>query len=207
MLIEDYLKYDSEYKKLYNKSLVLMQVGSFYELYSLNKDEIDKVCNLLEIQSTKKNKNKSEVDKNNPYMAGVPLYVIDKYINILTDNGYTVILVEQVSLPPNPKREITRIISPGTNIENNDIYNNFLMSVYFTIGNNKFITCSLSYIDVNTNKSYIYETSECDTDLNLEDIHKIILSNKPSEIVFFTDIYLKKNLQIYFQVIYVFIIK
>ena len=196
MLIEDYLKYDSEYKKLYNKSLVLMQVGSFYELYSLNKDEIDKVCNLLEIQSTKKNKNKSEVDKNNPYMAGVPLYVIDKYINILTDNGYTVILVEQVSLPPNPKREITRIISPGTNIENNDIYNNFLMSVYFTIGNNKFITCSLSYIDVNTNKSYIYETSECDTDLNLEDIHKIILSNKPSEIVFFTDIYLKKNVEL-----------
>ena len=129
-------------------------------------------------------------------MAGVPLYVIDKYINILTDNGYTVILVEQVSLPPNPKREITRIISPGTNIENNDIYNNFLMSVYFTIGNNKFITCSLSYIDVNTNKSYIYETSECDTDLNLEDIHKIILSNKPSEIVFFTDIYLKKNVEL-----------
>ena len=92
MLIDDYLNYDSEYKKLYNKSLVLMQVGSFYELYSLNKDEIDRVCNLLEIQSTKKNKNKPDVDKNNPYMAGVPLYVIDKYINILTDNGYTIIL-------------------------------------------------------------------------------------------------------------------
>ena len=70
------------------------------------------------------------------------------------------------------------------------------MSVYFTIGNNKFITCSLSYIDVNTNKSYIYETIESDTDLNLEDIYKIILSNKPSEIVFFTDIYLKKNLEL-----------
>ena len=196
MLIDDYLNYDSEYKKLYNKSLVLMQVGSFYELYSLNKDEIDRVCNLLEIQSTKKNKNKPDVDKNNPYMAGVPLYVIDKYINILTDNGYTIILVEQVTIPPNPKREITKIISPGTNIENNDIYNNFLMCVYFTIGNNKFITCSLSYIDVNTNKSYIYETIESDTDLNLEDIYKIILSNKPSEIVFFTDIYLKKNLEL-----------
>lgn len=196
MLIDEYLNYDEKYTKQYNNCIILMQVGSFFEFYSLDKKKIDNICNILDIQSTKKNKNKPNVDKNNPYMAGFPLYVIDKYINILTENGYTIVLIEQTTLPPNPKREITKIISPGTNTEIIESDNNFLTCIYFTVGNNsinKFITCSLSYIDINTNESYIYENIENDTQINLEDIYKNILSIKPKEIVLFTDIELKKD--------------
>ena len=204
MLIDDYINYCSKYNKIYEKNVVLMQVGSFFELYGLEKEQnkganIQEICNLLEIQMTKKKKSNPEVSVNNPYMAGIPLFVLNKYIDILLSENYTIILVEQVTPPPEPKREVTKIISPSTNIDSNivQVNNNFLMCVYFTIGNNKksFLTCSVSYVDINTNESFIYECEEEDTKINLEDIYKIILMHRPSEIVFITDIATKKELQ------------
>jgi DNA mismatch repair protein MutS len=197
MLIDDYIDYCNKYKEIYQVYAVLMQVGSFFELYGTEKEgvDVDKICDLLEIQSTRKNKSITEISRKNPKMAGIPLFVLDKYLDILIDNGYTVILVEQVTTPPEPKREVTKIISPATR-EINSIDNNYLMCVYFSVGKenqNKFILGSISFIDVNTNDSYIFETMENDTQLNLEDILRVISTNKPGEILIFTDIELKKN--------------
>ena len=50
-------------------------------------------------------------------MAGFPSISLNRYLKILVNNNYTTILVEQTTDPPNPKREITKIISPGTDIE------------------------------------------------------------------------------------------
>jgi len=192
MLIDDYIECYNKYKEI-DLRIVLMQVGSFFELYGTNIEgpDVDKICELLEIQSTKKNKSISEISRKNPKMAGIPLYVVDKYIDILVNNGYTVIKIEQVTPAPDPKREITQVISPATREINNSVENNYLMCIYFSIGTNKtnkFIIASVCYIDVNTNNSYIFETSELDSQLNLEDISKLISTNKPSEIVIFTDI-------------------
>ena len=203
MLIDDYINYCSKYNEIYEKNVVLMQVGSFFELYGLEKEQnkgakIQEICNILEIQMTKKKKSIPEVSVNNPYMAGIPLFVINKYIDILLSENYTVIIIEQITPPPEPKREVTKIISPSTNIETNivQVNNNFLMCIYFTIGNNKtnFLTCSISYVDVNTNESFVYECEEQDTKINLEDVYKIILMYRPSEIVFITDVKTKKDL-------------
>ena len=199
MLIDDYIHYTDKYNKIYDKSVVLMQVGSFYELYGLNNNEgadVDEICRILEIKCTKKNSSVNEISKKNPKMAGIPLYVLDKYVDILYENGYTIILVEQVTPPPEPKREVTKILSPGTSSNETTYENNYLMSLYFSTGsykNNKFIIGFISYIDVNTNNSYIYETTQNDTKLNLEEIYSTIANNKPSEIVIFTDQNSKKN--------------
>ena len=203
MLIEDYISYSKKYKQIYGeKTVILMQVGSFFEFYGIpDKNQgvnVDEICNILEIQSTRKNKANTTIDKNNPKMAGIPLYVVNKYINILTEHNYTIILIEQITPPPNPKREITKIISPGTNIENNiDTNNNFLMCVYFTqvINNikNSILSAYISYVDVNTNETYIINCEENDSNLNLEDVLKNINNIKPSEIVIFTDINTKVN--------------
>ena len=39
MLIDDYINYCKKYNKIYEKNVVLMQVGSFYELYGLEKEQ------------------------------------------------------------------------------------------------------------------------------------------------------------------------
>ena len=137
MLIDDYIHYTDKYNKIYDKSVVLMQVGSFYELYGLNNNigaDVDEICRILEIKCTKKNSAVNEISKKNPKMAGIPLYVLDKYVDILYENGYTIILVEQVTPPPEPKREVTKILSPGTSSNETTYENNYLMSLYFSIG-------------------------------------------------------------------------
>ena len=44
-------------------------------------------------------------------MAGFPLPAIDKFIQILMNNQFTVVLIEQVTEPPEPERKITNIFS------------------------------------------------------------------------------------------------
>lgn len=195
MLIDDYVDYTNKYNELYEKCVVLIQVGSFYELYGIpDKNEgvnVDEICEILEIQSTRKNKSESIISRSNPKMAGIPLYVLNKYVEILIDHNYTIILVEQTTLPPNPRREVTKIISPSTYTElSNNTQNNYLMCVYFTIGklnNKEFLTGSISFADINTNDTYIFNCEEDDTILNIEDIQKTIYNNKPKEIVIITD--------------------
>ena len=198
MLIDEYINYTNKYKSIYSKSIVFIQIGSFFEIYGLEKEgaDVDEICKILDITSTRKNTSKSEISRSNPKMAGIPLFTSDKYIEILNNNGYVVIMVEQVTPPPQPKREVTRIISPATKEVNSSPENNYLLSLYFTVGsikNNKFITGSIAYIDINTNDSYVFETTEYDTLLNLEDINKTILTIRPSEMVIFTDTSLQSN--------------
>jgi DNA mismatch repair protein MutS len=201
MIVDDYIEYTNKYKNIYDKCVVLMQVGSFFELYGIPDKNlganIDEICEILEIQSTRKNTKIAEINRKNPKMAGIPLYVVNKYIEILNDNGYIVILVEQTTPPPEPKREVTKIISPTVNIENNHIENNFLMCIYFTLGSTKtkdlFLISSISYIDINTNHTYLVEYFENDSKINIEDVLKTVNNIKPQELLIFTDIKTKSN--------------
>jgi DNA mismatch repair ATPase MutS len=42
-------------------------------------------------------------------MCGFPVYVINKYIQLILQNNYTIVLIEQVTEPPEPQRKITEI--------------------------------------------------------------------------------------------------
>jgi len=204
LIIDTYINYTNKYKSLYGiKTVILMEVGSFYEFYGTETEGADVKCisELLNIQCTRKDKSVSEISKKNHLLAGFPSYILKKYIDILVNENYTIVLCEQTTPPPKPKREITEIISPATYIDiQQTSNNNFLMSIYFSIGvtknKDKFITSSLSWVDINTNKSFVSETTEQDTIINLEDINKTILSNKPSEIVIFSDFQLKSDFEL-----------
>lgn len=201
LLIDEYIEYCEKYKNIYLNCAVLIQVGDFFELYGIPEThegvDIFKLCDIMEIEKTRKKVTTTKT-KSQPYMAGFPLYIINKYVDILVSNNYTVVIIEQVSPPPKPKREITKILSPSTNIENNDINNNFLLSLYFTsvkINENETIIASISYIDIQTNESFVYECVENDSQINLEEVNKLIkYTLKPSEILIFTDIKTKSNI-------------
>ena len=123
-LIDEYLETQEKYEKKYgSNTIVLMQVGHFFEAYGVNNDDennngdnLYKLSNILNIQMTRKNKSIIENSRSNPLMIGVNIYSIDKFIQLLLNNNYTIVLSEQVSQPPYVKREITNIYSPGTNV-------------------------------------------------------------------------------------------
>ena len=124
-LIDDYLSEQINYEKKYgDNTIVLMQVGHFYEAYGVSNDEektnsanMTKLSDIMNIQMTRKNKNITGNNRHNPLMIGVNIYSIDKYIQILLNANYTIVLISQTSEPPYVKREVTNIYSPGTNIE------------------------------------------------------------------------------------------
>ena len=134
-LIDDYLAEQEKFENKYGKNtIVLMQVGHF-EAYGVdnefeksNGENMSKL-DIMNIQMTRKNKSIVENNRHNPLMIGVNIYSIDKYIQILLNANYTIVLISQTSEPPYVKREVTNIIR--TNIEYNSKGNtNNLVSIY-----------------------------------------------------------------------------
>lgn len=118
MLYDQYADHCREHRKLYgDRTLVLMEVGSFWEVYNDDADtgcDVAEVGRLLNIQTTRKNKSVPQVSRTNPVMTGFPTMTSDKYFPILVDAGYTVVLVGQVTPPPNPRRAVVDVLSRGT---------------------------------------------------------------------------------------------
>ena len=175
-LYDEYEHYTNLYKKEYgDQSIVLYMCGSFYEIYGLEPEYlyIKKICELLNIQLSKRSKAISEVSRSNSYMAGFPVHSVHRFLPVLTNAGYTVILIDQVTPPPNPKRKMTHVYSAGTYIDNSlQPDNNYLM----------IIVCiqkiyGLSMIDLSTGECKTTETTE------LHEIERIIKQYSPSELV------------------------
>lgn len=191
-LIDEYFDYYKKYTNEYGeKTCVLMQIGSFYELQMIkNKEEeignLDKVAKLLNIQITKKNKSVERVDRNNPYMAGFPSVSLSKFLPVLLDDGYTVIVIDQISGPPNVKRKVTGVYSPSVYPidliykESSKLCGLFIEK---SIGK-RWLYC-FSIIDINTNEITLY-TERVTENLN-DDITSIIENETPKEVVIFSE--------------------
>ena len=191
MIIDDYLEKEIEYKNKYGENtLILMQVGSFFELYSIveNCPFIYKIGDICNIQISRKNKAIKEVSKNNPLMAGFPIWAIDKFLQILLQNNYTIVKIEQITQPPNPERKITDIISPSTNINITSKKSNYILVFYFEeVGG--LLMVGISGVDLTTGKSFIYEngTSKTDPQFTFDECFRILTTYNPTEILLLSD--------------------
>ena len=118
-LIKEYFKLTSEYKKEYgNNTIVLMQVGAFYEVYGLqDKEGIVTGSNIKEFSAECDLATPSKhvkIEKKDVIMAGFRDYQLEKYLNKLQEMGYTTVVYTQDVQAPNTTRSISGIYSPGT---------------------------------------------------------------------------------------------
>lgn len=192
MLIDDYIEYSNTYKIKYgDKCIVLMQVGSFYEMYSIKDDmteEIYQIADLCKILVSKKNKSIKEVSISNPLMAGFPLYTIRKFTNILLENNYTIVLIEQVTPPPNPERKVTEILSPGMNIDVESKNSNYMMVLYYEYIN-ELPVVGISGVDLSTGNSFVYEVGSTKTDPEFtnDEVYRLLTAYNPCELIILSD--------------------
>ncbi|UOE96870.1 DNA mismatch repair protein MutS [Fervidobacterium islandicum] len=113
-------------KKKYQDSILLFRLGDFYEAFF---DDALVVSKVLNIVLTK---------RQDAPMAGIPYHALDNYLKRLVDSGYKVAICEQMEDPATAKgivkREVTRVITPGTIIEDELLTtsNNYMASVYET---------------------------------------------------------------------------
>ncbi|WP_246986676.1 DNA mismatch repair protein MutS [Halorientalis marina] len=132
----------------YDDSLVLFQVGDFYEAFC---DAAERVSRLCEITLTKRE------DSTGTYpMAGVPIDNAESYIDTLLDAGYRVAVADQVQDPEEATgvvdRAVTRVVTPGTLTEDELLRtddNNFVACLALADGE-----YGLAVLDVSTGDFY-----------------------------------------------------
>lgn len=197
-IIEEYITYHNKYYKKYGEEMiVLMQVGSFYEAYGTETEgpNVHKISELINIVCTRKDKKEKIINIKNPYMIGFPTISMDKYISLLVSNGYTIIMIDQISIPPNVQRKVTNIISPSTYIGTiSTVETNYIISIYCeyekqrndNIRNINTLLCiGMTAIDITTGKNIVYETysTSIDNEIALDDTIRFITSIQPKEII------------------------
>ena len=161
-IYNEYISYHERYEKKYGKNrvIILMQVGSFHEAYATNEKgpNLYAISDLLNIVCTRKDKSIDTISDKNPYMLGFPSIALQKFMKILIDNKYTVVVIDQTTPPPNPTREITGIYSPSTYIETvNPLDNKCLMTILIETSG-KCMSIGMNCIDISTGYVNYYES-------------------------------------------------
>lgn len=190
-MYDDYFACLEKYEEKYGpNTIILYMVGHFHEMYGIDNTtekigNIQEICEFLNIQVTRKNKEILENSRKNPLMAGVPSLSLDRYISLLLDHNYTVVIVDQVTPPPKPKREVTHIYSPGTNISKTTPDTSFILSIYIEQEAPGLYSIGLSICDITTGDAICYETySKKDDDkYSLDETFRFIQTYNPCEII------------------------
>jgi len=142
-LIAEYLKLQKEYESQYgDRTVLFMQVGSFYEMYATSENEelISGVADILGVMLTYKTRDdyNTRGTPKNPYMLGFPNseLVYAKNESLLLNNNYTIVVYDQLK-EDKTKRERKFLKSPLTvnNItQRENIHNtNQIMTIYIEV--------------------------------------------------------------------------
>ena len=152
--------------------ILFYRLGDFYEMFYE-----DAVVASKELELTLTGKS-CGLEERAP-MCGVPFHAVDSYLNRMVSKGYKVAICEQVEDPKFAKglvkREITRIVTPGTNTDvsaMDETKNNFIMCVYYGLRK-----IGISVADVTTGDYYLSEAE------NNKQLYDEICRYMPSEII------------------------
>lgn len=160
-------------KKKHPDEILFFRLGDFYEMFF---DDAVTASRILDIALTSRH--------NDVPMCGIPYHAYESYIGRLIKAGRRVAICEQMESVPSEgnivKREVTRIVTPGTVIESNLLQsddNNYLGSIVLSeecIG--------LSFIDISTGY-FTLTTIEKSFDMFRGEIAR----NRPREVILKAD--------------------
>lgn len=211
-MIDEYFQiYENSVKEYGENTVLLYQVGSFYEIYEINNSDecignAKKIANILELNIANKSGDNTKSTRKHPIFVGFTYSILDKYLSILLRNGYTVVIVDQLEASAEKKqklvkRGITKIYSAS--LQPTDYINETgnLVSLFFNINHPKaksnkknaalVQTMDVSICCINNNNNIIEINQETfsylpnDTytlNLTLENISRILYRCNPKEL-------------------------
>ena len=160
-------------KERYSDAIILFRVGDFYETFGEDAKVASKELNIT-LTATGRGKGAT---KKIP-MAGVPFHAVTPYIKQLITKGYKVAICEQVEDKARnkiEKREVVRLITPGTIIEDaflEERHSNYLMCLNLLGGK-----VGIAIVDVSTGEFSLTELEDEPSLLN--ELERV----KPAEII------------------------
>ncbi len=196
-LIEQYFELQIEFEKKYGpNTIIMMQVGDFFEFYGVDNEtekigDLIRLAEILNIILSRRNKKVLENSRENPQFCGFPIEKTQRFLNVLLQNNYTVVVVEQTEDCQGTTREITAVHSPGTYIE--EVSNadpSYIMSIYieeemsYKTGVPIYFM-GMSSIDLSTGSCTVYQKQNhlYDKMAIFEDMYRFMESYNPKEIL------------------------
>ncbi len=165
------MKQYSDIKRKHPDDILFFRMGDFYEMFF---DDAKIASKILDIALTAR--------QNDVPMCGIPYHAAESYIARLIKAGKRVAVCEQLETVPSSgsivKRDVVRIITPGTVIEQNLIAsddNNYLCSVYLSKND-----MGIAFVDISTG-DFSYMTSAKNQELFRGELAKF----SPREVIFF----------------------
>jgi len=208
-LVKDYLDQTIQYQREYGeKTVILMQVGSFFEIYALKNPEtgeltgsqIDDCTKICDLNIANKN---TCVGKEGVVMAGFSTHVLDKYLKRLQEAGYTVAVIVQDEQNKNTTRSLAGIYSPGTyfspdfsqitnytccvwiQVVDTFPFSKGSSSVKNRIDERKRVCVGLANMDIYTGKTSVFEFQENMTmnPTTFDQMERFLSIHNPSEVI------------------------
>ena len=152
------MRHYAEMKDAYPYALLMYRVGDFFETFF--QDAIA-IARELELVLTSKDSGKA-IGK--VPLAGIPHHALDRYCALLVEKGFAIAICDQVEDPAQAqglvKREVTRVITPGTILEEGMLTakrNNFLAALVIADKH-----WGLAHADVSTGEFFTTQGSAID---------------------------------------------
>lgn len=193
-IFNQYFEITKKYRDEYGtNTILLMQVGGFYELYGLHDEKgnyIDKyskfsdICLYCGLKMTDKELG-GEKFNDTLAMAGFRTYSLEKYLKTIIDAGYACVVYDQDEQKSGTTRSLKGIYTPGTYFDNEDSKITNTIMCCWTHKYKNIIVIGASCIDVLTGKSYIYEYDRI-RDISPEtfdELERFVSTFMPNEII------------------------
>ena len=136
-----------EIKEQYKDCLLFFRLGDFYEMFF---EDAKTASRALDLALTTRDRNVEDPEERTP-MCGIPYHAAETYIARLIAQGYKVAICEQLEDPALAKgivkRDVIRIISPGTVTESSMLEedrSNYICSVCLGAGEGGVAFCDIS---------------------------------------------------------------
>ena len=206
-IYEEYFDYCKKYTEIHGpKTVVCMQVGSFYEIYGLKYPNSDVITGSLiseisDITGLSVVPNKNTWKGSTVYMSGFrDLYhTFDKYLQIMMEHGY--IVVEIVQDPDDPDDSIHKkkkkthsfkaVHSAGTYLsyetDARPTLTNHMMSIWMEQNcKKKRLIYGVSVLNIYTGESAIFEHEMADwmNPTMFDELERYVAMYAPSEVIF-----------------------
>ena len=178
-LTKSYFVLLEDYKKKYgDNTFLLMQVGSFFEVYS-NSDKDIHMINFSKICDLK------IANKNEGFMAGFRDYMIDKYLTKLNESSYTSVVYVQEEKGGAIQRKESAVYSPGTMFLDDEVQLSNNMTCIWIHKTKKDIIFGISNLDIYTGKPHICEYQQVyyHNPTTYDNIEKFMSIYKPNELI------------------------
>ena len=208
-LINEYFELTKRFQDEYGENtILLMQVGSFFEVYGIYDVENDTITaskitdfsQICELNIVDKN---TCVGKNNVMMAGFKDFMIEKYLRKIQDASYTAVVYTQDENAKNTTRSLAGVFSPGTyfqtetqNLTNSTtcIWVNLIENKVLLKG--KYVVIGVANIDIYTGKTTIFQFKEkyINNPTTYDELERFISIYNPSEVILISNLHNEEEL-------------